>query len=325
MAEARAGAGARPPIVDAHVHCLAGCVDLLLRVMDLAEIDRAVVLAWPGNTEALMEKTSCAPHRLRVLVAPDLTLAGTAAWDGELALTDRLLRHAGGIKLYKHANFGLRNVDGAPISLLSPELEPLWAIAARHGCPVLVHCADPIDFWRRTPRLRARQVELHPESRYRGSRGIRSRRRLIAERDEVVRRHPEVRFVGAHLSGFPATVSELTRFLRLGPADTSAALEEVLTLDRPAVDQLVRRHRHDLLWGSDLFLTRAVDGRDDVLVKMTAKHVIDSLRLATAAEPVIPPSPSCRWVAPGLGLTGGLADAILGGNALRLYWSENGS
>jgi hypothetical protein len=318
-----ATAAARPPIVDAHVHCLSGAVDLLLRVMDLAQVERAVVLAWPGNTVALMEKAACMPRRLRVLVAPDLTLAGTAGWDGELALVDSLLGHAAGIKLYKQANFGLRNADGAPISLLSPELEPLWAIAARRGCPVLVHYADPLDFWRRTPRLRARQVEHHPESRYRGSRRIPSRRRLLSERDELLHRHPDVRFVGAHLSGFPATERELARFLELGPTDTSAALEEVLTLERSAVDRLVRRHHRDLLWGSDLFLTRAADGRDDVMVKMSAKHVIDSLRLATAAEPVIAPSPTCRWTAPGLGLTGGLADSILGGNALRLYWSEN--
>jgi len=270
----------------------------------------------------LDEVQGLAPDRLRVLVSPVLELAG-GAWEAELAEIDRLLPYAAGVKLYKDANFGVRNRCGARVSLLSPELEPLWAIAAAHGRPVLVHCADPLDFWRRTPRLRARQLEVYPENRYRGSHTVPSRRSMIRARDELLRRQPAVRFVGAHLGGFPATPSELARFLALGPADTSAALEEVLTFDRPEVDGVLRRHERDLMWGSDLILGAQPPGSERAAVMMSAKFLADSLRLATAAGPVhAPASRDCPWTAPGLNLSGSLREAVLGGNALRMYWQR---
>ncbi|HXM57097.1 MAG TPA: amidohydrolase family protein [Candidatus Dormibacteraeota bacterium] len=316
------GEGARSPVVDAHLHCRPGSVRILLRALDLAEIDGGVLLGHPSlGAELLDEVARDAPRRLRVLVTPDLSLAGTgAAWDAELRTIERLLDQAAGIKLYKDANFGVRNRQGARVSLLSAELEPLWAIAAARGVPVLVHAADPLDFWRRSPRLRGRALEVHPEARCRG-RSVPSRRRLLRDRDELLRRWPDVRFVGAHFGGFPATRAELARFLALGPCDTSAALEEVLTFDRPAVDALLRTHRHDVMWGSDLILGEQPPGHERTAIVLSAKFLADALRLATAAEAVHSPSPvECPWRAPGLALPGPLRDEVLGGNAVRVYW-----
>jgi predicted TIM-barrel fold metal-dependent hydrolase len=311
-------------VIDAHLHCSASSVHILVRALDIAEIDGAVVLAFPGESRRLLEEAHrVAPRRLRVLVSPILQLAGTgSAWESELAEIDRLLGHAAGIKLYKDANFGLRNRDGKPISLLSPELEPLWAIAAAHDKPLLMHCADPSDFWRRSPRLRARQLEIYPEWSYRRSRAVPSRRWMTRSRDELFRREPSVRFVSAHLGGFPATPGELGRFMGLGLADTSAALEEVLTFDRYAVDRLLRRHEHDIMWGSDLILGAQPKGEERSALMVSAKFLADSLKLATAEEPVhAPASAMCPWTAPGLGLRGSLRESILSANAIRIYWN----
>jgi uncharacterized protein len=311
-------------VIDAHLHCRPGSVGILLRALDLAEIDGAVLLGHAGlGAELLDEVSREAPRRMRVLVTPNLTLAGTgAAWAAELRTLERLLDQAAGLKLYKDANFGVRNQDGARISLLAPELEPLWAIAAARDVPVLVHAADPMDFWRRSPRLRGRALEAHPEARHRGRR-VPSRRRLIGDRDELLRRQPSVRFVGAHFGGFPATPAELARFLALGPADTSAALEEVLTFDRPAVDRLLHSHQDDVMWGSDLIIGRQPPGNERTAIMLSAKFLADSLRLTTAEGPVHSPSPvECPWRAPGLALRGTLRESVLGRNAIRMYWQD---
>jgi predicted TIM-barrel fold metal-dependent hydrolase len=311
-------------VVDAHVHCLAGSVGLLVRAMDLAGIDGAVILAAPGQGEQVLEEAlGVDSRRLRVLVSPDVSLAATPAWGAELDAMDRLLEHAAGIKLYKNLSFGERRPSGASITFLSPELDDLWAIAAARARPVLLHCADPADFWRRRPRLRARQLEAMPERRYRDAADVRSRKELIAARDELFRRHPTVRFVGAHLGGFPSTPAELARFLRHGPVDTSAALEEVITFDRCRVEPLLRRHEHDILWGSDLVVHEPLPGCESALVKLGAKFLADTLRMATAAEAVHAPSTECPWRAPGLGLSGELRESVLGRNAIRLYWGAS--
>src|ERR1041385_2867389 len=195
----------------------------------MAGIDGAVILPAPGQGEQVLEEAlGLDPHRLRVLVSPDVSLAGTPAWGAELNAMDRLLEHAAGIKLYKNLSFGLRGRSGGMITLLSPELEDLWSIAAARAKPVLVHFGDPADFWRLRPRLRTRQLDVMPERRYHDAADVPSRRKIIASRDELFRRQPSVRFVGAHLGGFPSTPGELASFLRHGPVHTSAAPEAVL-------------------------------------------------------------------------------------------------
>jgi predicted TIM-barrel fold metal-dependent hydrolase len=310
-------------ITDAHVHCLSGALNVLVRALDLAGIDRAVVLAWPGEGEAVAEEAERdGAGRLRVAFAPDLRLAGTARWDAELGRIERLTPSLAGLKIYKDLGFGITNLEGKRISLLSPELEPLWAIADGTGLPVILHCGDPADFWRRRPRLRAQQLMRHPEWQYARQPDVKPRSLMYRERAELVRRHPRVRFVGAHFGGFPDTPEALDDYLRLGPVDTSAALEEVLTFDRRAIGEVIAKHHGRIMWGSDVPVGPP-PGRDTAAIKISAKFLADSLSMITQAGTVPAPTPlECPWTVAGLGLTGSARAEILHQTAARIFWRD---
>src|SRR6266487_51989 len=308
-------------IIDAHVHCAPGALSVLLRALDLARIDRAVVLAWPGVGEALVDEAERdGAGRLRVAFAPDLQLAGTQRWNAELDRIERLATSLAALKVYKQLSFGIANLDGRPIGLLSPELEPLWALAGRAGLPVILHCGDPADFWRARPGLRAQQLVRYPEWHYANQQGVKARALMYRERAELVCRHPQVCFVGAHLGGFPDGPGALEEYLRLGPVDTSAALEEVLTFDHREVRETIERHHDQIMWGSDLPVGPP-PGRDALAVKIAAKFLIDSLNLATESVTLPAPTPvTCPWTVPGLGLTGSARAAVLHQTAARIFW-----
>ncbi len=118
-------------VIDGHVHCAVGSVHLLLQAMDIAGIERALVLPWPGDTEALLEEVySKGPDRLRVAVTPNLTLCGTPDWDKELGRVDSLAGHVAAVKLYKEASFGFREAHGHLLGLSSIALDTLWTLNA---------------------------------------------------------------------------------------------------------------------------------------------------------------------------------------------------
>jgi hypothetical protein len=311
-------------IIDAHLHCDPTALRILMRALDLAGIDRAVVLSRPGLGEPFVEAVAREGHgRLRVALAPDVRLAGTPRWDIELVRLERLTADLAAIKLYKQLGFGIVNADGRRISLLSPELESLWELVEGTGLPVILHCGDPADFWRERPRLRARQLELHPEWWYATQPDVKPRALMYRERAELVHRYPGVCFVGAHLGGFPEGPEPLEEYLQLGPVDTSAALEEALTFDRRIVLQIVDRYPDRIMWGSDLILSALRPGTDTAAVKIAAKYLVDSLRLVTEAVTLPTPSPlECPWTVRGLGLSGSSRAWVLQRTASRILWRD---
>jgi predicted TIM-barrel fold metal-dependent hydrolase len=311
-------------VLDAHVHCRADSVATLLRVMDAAEVERAVILSWPGEAERLLDAAmEQGGDRLRVALAPDLELVGSDGWEIEIKRFERLIAHAAGLKFYKDAGLGAPNRLGRRLDFLMPELQPFWSLALRHGKPVVLHCGDPADFWGEGTGLRARQLADHPEWRHSQRPDVQGRRWIMNRRAELMRAWPGVTFVGAHLGGFPATTGEMEECLAYGPVDTSVALEEVLTLDRSPVEALILAHSRSICWGSDVMVGPARDRREIGLIKMCAKFVRDSLRLLTSRERVPAPSPiDCPWTAAGLGLGGAAAERVLWDNAVGLYWGE---
>ena len=54
---------------------------------------------------------------------------------------------AKGLKVYK--SLGMRNKDtkGNRIAIDDPRLDPVWAKCGELGIPVLIHSADPKQFW----------------------------------------------------------------------------------------------------------------------------------------------------------------------------------
>ncbi len=187
----------------------------------------------------------------------------------------------------------------------------------------MIHCADPADFWRPCPLLRARQLELNPQYCYHDRRGVPARDWMLSCRADLVRRWPNVRFVGAHLGGFPADLREFIDFLSLHSVDTSAALEELLAVDRVGAHRVFQMHARSIIWGSDLMVGPARSGCEAILVKVAAKYLRDSLCLITVGEVIHTPNPvECPWLVQGLALAGDTARHILYSNAAALFWEE---
>jgi predicted TIM-barrel fold metal-dependent hydrolase len=156
-------------------------------------------------------------------------------------------------------SFGMTNkkADGTRLMLDDPELDIVWETAARLKIPVFVHTADPAEFWAPLDFHNERWLEqaIYPERRYQDSTRFPSFEELMAERDRMLKKHPNTRWVLAHLGWHAQDLARLGRMFDSMPnlyAEVGAVLYDIGRQPRNAHDFFVK-YQDRLLFGKDSY------------------------------------------------------------------------
>ena len=106
-----------------------------------------------------------------------------------------------GLKVYK--GLGLTNKDskGNRVAVDDERLGPIWEVCGELGIPVLIHSADPFQFWQDKDGQNERWFELKekPNRYYGDSDFIPPFEDIIKEQHTVFERHKNTTFINAHL------------------------------------------------------------------------------------------------------------------------------
>jgi predicted TIM-barrel fold metal-dependent hydrolase len=191
--------------IDYHNHLDAQDPREVLKIMDACGIERVVNITMKTGAEAfaMIERFhAAAPERFSTVAWMDWSdLHSTGFFE---RCVDRLERFveagACGMKLWKDLGLSLRDASGEMLRVDDERLAPMFEKAGALGVPVMFHTADPDAFFLPIDRHNERYEELaaHPdwgfsETRY-------TKLELLAQRDRVFARHPETRFVAAHVA-----------------------------------------------------------------------------------------------------------------------------
>ena len=99
--------------------------------------------------------------------------------------------------------FGLRirKADGTRLKIDDPDLDPVWAAAGRLGLPVLIHTAEPQEFFEPIDFQNERWLELalYRDRRYPAGEFPRFEE-LMSERNRMFKKHPKTTFIAAHFA-----------------------------------------------------------------------------------------------------------------------------
>src|SRR5690606_3871162 len=99
---------------------------------------------------AMLELTErLAPGRVVHFTNVDFSGVGSPEW-AERAVAELeadVAAGARGLKIYKSLGMDSRDVGGERIPVDDPRLDPIWEACARLAVPVLIHTADPFQFW----------------------------------------------------------------------------------------------------------------------------------------------------------------------------------
>ena len=130
-------------------------------------------------------------------------------------IRDAVAKGAIGLKVYK--GLGLTNKDskGNRVAVDDEGLGPIWEVCGELGIPVLIHSADPFQFWLPKDDQNERWFELKekPGRYYGDSDFIPPFEDIINEQHTIFQRHKNTTFINAHLGWMGNDLKKLGQHL----------------------------------------------------------------------------------------------------------------
>ena len=159
-----------------------------------------------------------------------------------------------GLKIFKDLGMFDRKADGSRLKVDDPELDPIWETCAKLNVPVLIHIAEPQAFFDPLDYNNERWLELalYPDRRHQT--GVRFEE-LMTERNNMMKRHPNTRFVLAHFGWHANDLARAGKLLDENPNvfyDVAAVLYDFGRQPRAAHDFFVR-YQDRILFGKDSY------------------------------------------------------------------------
>ena len=209
------------PFVDVHLHLDATMprarLDQLVRDMDALNLAVGVNLSG-GSGPRLARQVEAfeAAYPGRFVVFANVDFGDIADPEfGALAaarLEADFEAGARGLKIFKSLGLQITDAAGERVPVDDPRLDPIWARAGELGIPVLIHSADPAEFWEPMDENNERWLELRLRPRRRQT-GPPSFEQVLGEQLNMFRRHPETTFIAAHLAWLGHDLGRLGRTL----------------------------------------------------------------------------------------------------------------
>ena len=265
VAEATPVPRAKFPVVDVHTHRTSNAATLAQRVAEMDALNLRVLVDLSGGSDPAeikqrVDAIAASPYKDRFRVFANVAWegAGGAGWE-QKALADlraAVKNGAIGLKVYKELGLRHKKADGSRLAVDDPALDPVWALCGELNIPVIIHTAEPQEFFSPVDYKNERWLELNlypqrqsPPSLYPPF------EQLMKERDHVFAKHPKTRFIGAHVNWYG---NDLGRAARQLDTQKNVYLEVAAVLyefgRQPyAAAQFFNKYQDRVLFGKDTY------------------------------------------------------------------------
>jgi predicted TIM-barrel fold metal-dependent hydrolase len=264
---------AKFPFIDIHSHqggVNKSKIDQLRGEMDELNMGIMINLSGrgfgQGNSNAqqeyikgmMQEFKTHAPGRFMVFTNLNFNGFGTPEWTALAVkeLAEDVAAGAVGLKIYKSLGLSSKDNTGKRIPVDHPDLDPVWAKAGELGIPVLIHAADPAQFWQPMDSTNERWLELklHPNRR-RSATDPAPFEQIIAEQHRVFAKHPKTTFINAHMgwmaNDLDAAGAHLDRYPNVN-YEIGAIIAELGRQPRRA-KEFFTKYQDRILFGKDAY------------------------------------------------------------------------
>ncbi len=149
-----------------------------------------------------------------------------------------------------------RKADGSRLRVDDPELDPVWATCGRLGIPVLIHTAEPQEFFETIDVQNERWLELalYRDRRYPAGEFPRFEE-LMAERNRMFKKHSKTTFIAAHFAYHANDLARMATLFDENPnvyTEVGAILAELGRQPRAAREFFVK-YQDRIIFGKDSF------------------------------------------------------------------------
>jgi uncharacterized protein len=210
------------PFIDVHNHQWTMPIqDLDKLVAEMDSLNMQVMVNLSGFRGKYLEWSldnvkNHHPNRFVIFLNIDFEKLDDAGWSNEtLAMMEEAVKQGvKGLKVYKGLGLTDKDNNGNRIAVDDPRLDAIWAKCGELGIPVLIHSGEPNSFWNDKDKYNERWLELKQEpSRYRPADKFPPFEQIMAEQHNMFRKHPETKFIDAHLGWFGNDLERLGKLL----------------------------------------------------------------------------------------------------------------
>ena len=251
-------------VIDIHSHqptpMSAASFDQVVKAMD--ELNLKLLINLSGSFGSRLRKgveairTSSHPSRMVLFANIDFSQPVGPGFGARAAkqLEEDVKAGAVGLKVFKDLGMFDKKADGSRLHVDDPELDPVWDACTRLNIPVLIHVAEPPAFFEPLDYANERWLELalYPDRRHQT--GVRFEE-LMTERNNMVRKHPNTRYILAHFGWHANDLARAGKLLDDNPNvyyDVAAVLYDFGRQPRAAHDFFIK-YQDRILFGKDSY------------------------------------------------------------------------
>ncbi len=195
------------------------------------------------------------PNRFVLFTNVDFADIDNPEWTARTnkQLEDDVKRGAKGLKIYKSLGMFNKDKSGKRISIDDKRIDPVWTKCGELGIPVLIHSADPKQFWQPIDKNNERWLELklHPGRRH--DTDTVKWETIMAEQHNIFRKHPKTKFINAHLGWYANDLKKLGGLMDQFPnmyTEIGAVIAELGRQPRTA-KAFLTKYQDRVLFGKD--------------------------------------------------------------------------
>jgi glucosylceramidase len=223
----------------------------------------------PGN-QPIQEQERFAIHQLQAFPGQVAYLAtfsmkgwDDAGWaDKTIAMLETSLKKgAVGVKIWKNIGMVEKDKDGKFIMIDDPKFDPVFDFLEKKGIPVCGHLGEPRNCWLPLESMTVNgdrtYFQEHPEYHMYIHPEYPSYDDQIRARDNLLRKHPGLIFVGAHLGSLEWSVDELAKRFDEFPNMSVDMAARICHIQRQTQDDWAKvrdfiiKYQDRLLYGTD--------------------------------------------------------------------------
>ena len=222
--------------------------------------DRPFGLPWTEQQKFALQHLNNFPAQMEVATTFSVKGFNDMGWSENTIrdLKRSLSKGAKAVKIWKNIGMDLKDMNGKFVMLDHPKIKPILDYLERNNIPLIGHNGEPRDCWLPLDKMTFSQsyygshpeyhMFLHPE--------YPSYEDHIRARDNILERHPNLKFVGAHLGSLEWSLDELAKRLDKYP-NMSVDLSRISNLqlhtlnDRQKTRNFFIKYQDRLVYGTD--------------------------------------------------------------------------
>ena len=181
-------------------------------------------------------------------------------------LKNSILQGAIAVKIWKNIGMDLRDESGKFVMVDNSRLDPVFDFLAKNHIPVIGHNGEPRDCWLPLDKMTFSKgyYGSHPEYHMYLHQEYPSYEDQINARDHMLKKHPDLKFVGAHLGSLEWSLDELAKRLDKFP-NMSVDLTRMSNLKLHALNNRQKtcdffiKYQNRLIYGTDKAINTTIN------------------------------------------------------------------